>query len=129
MKNKVITNFMQNIRKKLLELSKGNEEYAIFNKKIVNTKKEVLGVRSPDMRKFAKDLAKEMNFEKLEDFLKSINENIFEEVCLFGFLVAYTKISDIEKIKLTKKYLKYVDNWALIDSFVSSFKRIDKDLW
>jgi hypothetical protein len=33
---------MNNISERLLELAKGNKKYTAFNKKIINTKKEVL---------------------------------------------------------------------------------------
>ncbi|MDR1988482.1 MAG: DNA alkylation repair protein [Candidatus Peribacteria bacterium] len=120
---------MKNIRKKLSNLAKGNTKYAIFNKKIINTKKEVLGVRTPDMRKLAKDLVKDMDFQNILTFLESIDKNIFEEVSLSGLLIAYSKLTDLEKIKLAKLYLYNVDSWALIDGFVSSFKKVDKNLW
>jgi len=45
----------------LTELSEGNVKYAEFNKRVVNTQKEVLGVRTHDMRKLAKDIAKGMD--------------------------------------------------------------------
>jgi 3-methyladenine DNA glycosylase AlkD len=120
---------MNNIFEKLLELARGNEEYAIFNKKIINTKKEVLGVRTPDMRKLAKSLAKNLNFRDILKFLQNLNKNIYEEVFLSGLLIAYSKFTDEEKIKLTKLYLSNVDNWALVDVFVSTFKKIDENLW
>jgi L-arabinose isomerase len=44
----------------LSELAAGNDEYAAFNRRIVNTKKQVLGVRMPDLRRLAKRVAKGM---------------------------------------------------------------------
>jgi 3-methyladenine DNA glycosylase AlkD len=120
---------INNISEKLLELAKGNEEYAIFSKKIVNTEMNVLGVRSSDMRKLGKNLSKDLDFNDVLKFLQVSNKNIHEEVSLSGLLIAYSKLTDKEKIKLAKLYLLSIDNWGLVDGFVSSFKKIDKDLW
>jgi len=120
---------MTNFRKRLLELAKGNEEYRDFNKKIVNTKKKTLGVRTPDMRNLAKTLANGMMFADISKFLKQANKDIYEEVSLAGLIITYAKISDAEKIKLTKEYLKYADSWALVDVFVSRWNKFDEKLW
>ena len=120
---------MENISKTLAGLAKGNGEYAVFNKKIVNTKKQVLGVRTPDMRKFAKSLAKKMDFNAVLNYLKTCDKNVYEEVLLSGFIINYSKFSDEQKMKLTRIYLKYADSWALIDCFASSRGNFDKKLW
>jgi hypothetical protein len=44
-------------------------------------------------------------------------------------LINYIKITDLEKISLTKEYLKYVDSWGLVDIFVEKIKKFDKDLY
>jgi 3-methyladenine DNA glycosylase AlkD len=120
---------MENIRKELKTLAKDNGEYADFNKRIVNTKKYVLGVRTPDMRKLAKSLAKETDFKTASDFLKTCDKNVYEEVLLSGFIINYAKITDAQKMKLTRSYLKYADSWALIDCFVSLRSKFDKERW
>jgi len=39
------------IKAQLTDLAQGNESYAAFNKRIVNTKMPVIGVRVPDLRR------------------------------------------------------------------------------
>lgn len=112
---------MDNWQSRLRKLTKGNDEYAKFNKAIVNTKKEVLGVRMPDLRKLAKELAKRT--KTLNDFkqlLTAIDAHIYEEVLLFGLVISYSKLCQKEKILLTRKYLDIVDSWAEIDSFIDT---------
>ena len=46
------------VRAELSAASVGNEKYAEFNKRIVNTALDVHGVRTPDLRKIAKKYAK-----------------------------------------------------------------------
>jgi hypothetical protein len=120
---------MKNINKTLKKLAEGNKKYALFNKKIVNTKKEILGVRTPDLRNFAKKLAKEADYKIVSAILKNSDKNIYEEVLLSGLIINYANLTDEQKIQLTKNYLKNVDSWGLIDSFVSTNKKAGKNLW
>jgi 3-methyladenine DNA glycosylase AlkD len=113
---------------KLQKLSEGNAEYASFNKRIVNTKKDVIGVRLPDIRRLAKEISKGMDYAAVFSFIKSIDINSYEQTLTSGLVIDYAEISDAEKIELTREYLKYVDSWAHIDSFVSPQKKPDDGL-
>lgn len=112
----------------LINLSKGNEEYAYFSKKIVNTNKTVLGVRTPDMRKLAKRLAKQVTAADVREYLDSLDKTVFEHVMVGGMIINYAPLTDREVINLTKQYLKLVDSWAEIDSFVMKRKKFDEKL-
>ncbi|MDR2191349.1 MAG: DNA alkylation repair protein [Endomicrobium sp.] len=120
---------MKNVRNALVELAKGNAKYAQFNKNIVNTKKRVLGARTPDLRKLAKSLAKDLDFNGTLNFLKNCDKNVYEEVLLAGFIINYAKFTDAQKMKLTRLYLKHADSWALVDCFVSTRIKFDKEKW
>ena len=116
--------------KALRELSAGNAEYKSFNKRIVNTEKDVIGVRLPDLRRLARDISKGMDPAAVLAFLEEADKNSYEQVMVAGLVIDYAKISENEKIELTSEYLKHVDSWALIDSFVSKLpKRFDEKLW
>ena len=109
------------IRKQLRSLAEGNKKYAFFNKKVVNTRKEVLGARTPDVRALAKQTVAGGQGAEI-GFLEICDKNVYDEVLLAGFMIGYSKLPDARKIKLTKQYLELVDSWGLIDSFVSTFK-------
>ena len=113
----------------LKELSEGNAEYASFNQRIVNTNKDVIGVRLPDMRRLAKTLAKDMDADSILEFIKEADKNSYEQVMILGLLIDYAKIHETEKIELTREYLKHVDSWAHIDCFTDRMKRFDRKLW
>ena len=115
--------------KALNDLAKGNAEYKVFNKRVVNTQKELIGVRTPDMRRLAKDVAKGMDARAVLEFLESADKNSYEQVMVSGFVITYAKLSDEEKIELTREYLKYTDSWALVDSFVERLGKFDEYLW
>lgn len=117
------------IHQQLLELAKGNQEYAKFNKRIVNTKKQVLGVRVPNLRKLAKTLTKSVNYERLEKLFSQMDFDVYEHSFLLGLMINYARLSDAETINLTKIYLKSVDSWAEVDIFAEKRRKFDQELW
>ena len=120
---------MNNIATQLQALAIGNEQYAKFNKKIVNTSKTILGVRMPNLRQLAKKLAHNINQDEIEKLLLQIDTTIYEQVLLCGLIISYAQLDDRQKIALTKKYLKLVDSWAEIDTFVQKRPLKNKQIW
>ena len=109
-------------------LSQGNETYAAFNKRIVNTKMDVIGVRVPDLRRLVGELAGDMSAADISRLLATPS-NLYEYVLLCGLLITRAKISDEEAIRLTRQYLPRVDSWAHIDTFVEKKRRFAGDIW
>ena len=97
---------LEEVKKELSLLAIGNEEYAKFNARIVNTNKTVLGVRVPALRKYAKLLARDSSFDDIKKYIDSIDSNVFEQTLLAGMLINSSKLPDREKIVLAKQYLK-----------------------
>ncbi|MDR0596739.1 MAG: DNA alkylation repair protein [Clostridiales Family XIII bacterium] len=137
-----IRQIIQLVDARLLELSEGNGEYASFNKKIVNTRKRLIGVRTPDMRRLAKSLAKgkfpmgsggglagPMDAEAVAGFMGAMDAESYEHVFLAGLLINYAKLTDGERIGLAREYLKHADSWALIDLFAEKMRSYDRSLW
>lgn len=120
---------LEEIKKELDLLARGNEEYAKFNARIVNTDKTVIGVRVPDLRKYANRLARNSSFDDIKKYIDTLDSSIFEQVLLAGLLINASELSDREKIMLTKQYLKLTDSWAEIDIFTSKRKKFDEKLW
>lgn len=56
---------------KLAEYAKDNQAYAAFNRRIVNTKRPVIGVRVPDVRRLARQLVPDMNAAKISQLLRA----------------------------------------------------------
>ena len=109
-------------------LSQGNETYAAFNKRIVNTKMDVVGVQVPDLRRLVGELAGDMSAADISRLLATPS-NLYEYVLLCGLLITRAKISDEEAIKLTRQYFPRVDSWAHIDTFVEKKRRFAGDIW
>ena len=102
--------------------SLSSSTYKDFNKKIVNSKYEVLGVSVPVLKKLAKELS-ETDYKRL---LKIMKFNTYEEVIL-AFLII-SNIKDYEEAVLyLKEYISYIDSWGVTDTFASSFKIVKKN--
>lgn len=101
----------------------GSEEYRDFQSRLVpNIPKEtMLGVRTPDMRKIAKDLK---GTKEAEAFLAELPHKYYEENLLHFFLIAMIRDFD-ECAKAVEAFLPYVDCWPVCDQ--SSPKAFAKD--
>ena len=113
---------------KIAKLAEGNESYAAFNQRIVNTKMPVIGVRVPDLRRLARELAPDMSAADISKLLTVQNES-FEYVLLCGLLITHARLDDQTAIDLTKQYLPLVDSWAHIDVFVEKKRRFAGEIW
>ena len=113
---------------KIAKLAEGNESYATFNQRIVNTKMPVIGVRVPDLRRLARELAPDMSAADISELLTAQNES-FDYVLLCGLLITHVRIDDQTAIDLTKQYLPRVDSWAHIDTFVEKKRRFAGEMW
>lgn len=88
-------------------------KYRDFQAKLMPTvdKDTIIGVRTPLLRQFARELKK----EGTEDFLNSLPHAYYEENNLHGFIVS--EIKDYgEAVRRMDEFLPFVDNWATCDS-------------
>ena len=113
---------------RLIDLAKDNDQYAAFNKSIVNTKMPVIGVRVPDLRRLARGLAPNMSAADISKLLTAQNES-FDYVLLCGLLITHARLDDLVAIDLAKQYLPHVDSWAHIDVFVEKKRRFASEIW
>ena len=119
----------EDIVTQLTNLAQGNESYAAFNKRIVNTKMPVIGVRVPDLRRLARELAPNMSAADISKLLLKAQNESFDYVLLCGLLITHARLDDQTAIDLTKQYLPHVDSWAHIDVFVEKKRRFAGKVW
>ena len=119
---------LHNLTRQLETLAQGNETYAAFNKRIVNTKMPVIGVRVPDLRRLARRLAPDMGAADISKLLTAKNKS-FDYVLLCGLLITHARLDDQTMIDLAKQYLPHVDSWAHIDVFVEKKRRFAGEVW
>lgn len=113
---------------KLTKLAEGNETYAAFNKRIVNTKMPVIGVRVPDLRRLARQLAPDISAADISELL-TVQDESFDYLLLCGLLITYARFDDQTAIDLTKQYLPRIDSWAHIDVFIEKKRRFAGESW
>lgn len=88
-------------------------KYRDFHSKLMPTveKSRIIGVRTPDLRKLAKELK---NTEHAKTFLEILPHEYYEENNLHAFLIE--EIKDFNKcIEELNRFLPFVDNWATCD--------------
>lgn len=90
-------------------------KYREFDQKLIPTvdPSTVIGVRKPDLRKLAKVLFKESRYEA---FLSALPHRYHEENFIHAMLIEQMK--EFPKvIEETEKFLPYITNWVVCDSF------------
>lgn len=116
---------IQYIEQKLKEMA--DPKYKEFHQKLMPTvnPEKVLGVRVPDLRKFAKEINKS---DVKDDFLKVLPHKYYEEDNLHAFLIEMIKDYDAVIAELNR-FLPFVDNWATCDMMSPKiFKKHKKEL-
>ncbi|MDD6331395.1 MAG: DNA alkylation repair protein, partial [Clostridium sp.] len=99
------------IRNQLMELQ--DPEYREFHSRLIPNidKERVIGIRTPVLRAFAKQIA---GTGEAEQFLAELPHRYYEENHLHMMLI--TSIKDYDRcLEELQKFLPYVDNWATCD--------------
>lgn len=99
------------IREKLFELR--DENYKEFHAKLIPTvpKENIIGVRTPVLRKYAKEMSKH---PQICEFLEKLPHQYYDENNLHGFIIESYK--DYDKcLSAVETFLPYIDNWATCD--------------
>ena len=111
---------MEDIRTALLSMQ--DTAYRDFQAKLIP---EVdadffIGIRTPALRSYAKELIKAGN---TEEFISELPHAYFDENQLHAFIISELKSYD-EAIEQTERFLPYIDNWATCDQLrPKAFKR------
>ena len=113
---------MQEIRKKLNSLS--DQEYKKFHSSLCPNAKNMIGVRIPELRRMAKEIANTNG----KEFLEKYQFEYYEERMLQGFVIGYMQLTIEERIKYLDKFVPNIDNWAVCDCSVSTFKFTKKNM-
>lgn len=86
--------------------------YRDFHSKLVPTldKDAIIGIRTPVLRAYAKELAK----QDVSAFLEDLPHRYYDENCLHAFLIEQIKDFD-QCMAALERFLPYIDNWATCD--------------
>ena len=115
----------EEIRKQLFSMQ--DIKYRDFQSKLIPTVEydTVIGVRTPQLRKYAKQLLKTKG---ISEFLRDLPHKYFDENQLHAFLIS--EIKDYKTcVEEVERFLPFVDNWATCDQLLpKSFKNHEKEL-
>lgn len=111
------------IRKRLEELA--DEEYKKFHTGLCPKSSEILGVRVPILRNFAKEIVKEGN---IEEYLENALDNSYEEILLQGMVLGLWKTNIENFAKYLEKFIPKINSWAVCDVSVAGFKITKKNM-
>ena len=115
----------ETIRRELFDMQ--DIKYREFQAKLMPTvdPEKMIGVRTPELRKYAKQLIKNGS---ASDLIKELPHDFFDENQLHAFIISEMK--DYEKcIAEVNRFLPYVDNWATCDQLSPKvFKKHKEEL-
>ncbi|MBQ8750247.1 MAG: DNA alkylation repair protein [Alphaproteobacteria bacterium] len=89
-----------------------------IKREIKQLKVTKFGISIPELKKFAKKIAK----NNYKYFLDNNDLEIYELRLLHAFVLGYTKDDIDVLLKYFDDFVKYVDDWAVNDSLCQSFK-------
>lgn len=109
------------IREKIFNLA--DQKYKEFHSGLCPTINNIIGVRVPILRNYAKELVKEgfeENFNKIQNYY-------YEEIMLKGMMIGLQKMDINFKLKYVEEFVPLIDNWAICDTFVAGLKIKEKE--
>ena len=97
-----------------------DEKYKISASSLLLDENNLLGVKIPILRKFAKEIKR----DDYRTFLNSKSE-FMEQTLLKGFVIGL--LDTKEQFVSIKKFIPEITNWSICDSFCSSLKGAKKE--
>ena len=117
---------LNEIRAELFKMQ--DMDYRDFNSKLIPTvdKESMIGIRTPDLRKYAKQLGKSSD---VIEFLQTLPHKYFDENQLHAFIIS--EIKDFKNcIDEINRFLPYIDNWETCDQLSPKvFKKYHNELF
>ncbi|MGN0153546.1 MAG: DNA alkylation repair protein [Lachnospiraceae bacterium] len=110
----------EDIREKLTGMAEA--EYQKFSAGLIPGVANMLGIRLPELRKLAKQIAKENWKEAI-----AAEDYYFEERMLHGMVLGYAKGSMDEMLPYITAFIPLVDNWSICDSVFMGMTIFQKD--
>lgn len=104
------------IRQDLFEMQ--DLKYKEFHGGLCPGMDNIIGVRIPKLREYAKELYKNNSIEDLE-----IEDKYYEELLIQGMLIGFQTKEPIEKvIKQVEEFVPKINSWAVCDTFCAGLK-------
>ena len=118
----------QQIKEELKGLS--DKKYQEFHSSLCPGTENILGVKVPVLRNYAKQLFKVQDWKQT---IKQIDDEYYEEIMIQGMLIGQATNEDINIIlKYVEIYVPKIYNWAICDTFCAGLKitkKYKKEMW
>lgn len=114
-------NIYEDYRQRLFELS--DEGYRQFNIKLSPGIDNIIGVRAPEMKKLAKQLAR----DDWRSYFSLNEDKYFEETQLQGLCIGFLKEDGDTVFAEVMRFLPKINGWAMCDTFCSGLKLARKE--
>ena len=109
---------------------KADIKYKEFHSGLCPNTDNILGIRVPVLRQYAKELLKKYDYEFL---LQNTDNKYYEEIMLQGMIIGLSKEKDFGKIeKYIIEFIPKIDNWAVCDTFCAGLKitkKCKEEMW
>ena len=106
----------EQIRKRLFELQ--DLKYKEFNTDLCPNVDNIIGVRIPILRKYAKELYKSNKLNEIK-----IGNKYYEELMIQGMIICFQTKENIENvIEQIKQFVPKINSWAVCDTFSAGLK-------
>ncbi len=102
-----------------------DEKYQKFHSRLCPGVNNIIGVRVPILRKYAKEL---ISKNEISEIIVSIDDELYEEIMLQGMVIGLSKISFEDKKKYIEEFIPKIDNWAICDIFCAGLKPKKQEL-
>lgn len=111
------------LREQLVELA--DPGYRNFVCPLMPGVSDVLGVRLPQLRRLAREIARGEWRAFAED-----EGGCFEERMLRGMVIGCVRVPVAEKLELVARFVPQIDNWSVCDSFCRTLRRAEREpMW
>ena len=107
----------ENVRNELKTLE--DPTYREFHSSLIPGADNILGVRIPQLRTMAKEIAKK---EDWRTFVEATDTLYYEETMLQGMVIGRAKMEPEERIKYIRLFVPRINNWAVCDIFSGELK-------
>ena len=104
-------------------LSLSEEGFADFQRKLIPGTGKLIGIRTPELKKIAKEIAK----GDVESFLSTARHEYFEETMMCGFVIGCAKKEIGEIMAMVRNFVPRINNWAVCDQFCGALKITKKE--
>src|SRR5574344_2046086 len=95
-----------------------DSKYKTFHSKIIGQNIKLIGIRTPNLKQIAKQIAK----GNYKSFISKLKYTYYEERTIHGLILGYLNVEFDDLKPLIEEFLKINNNWATNDLTCSNLK-------